>query len=84
LANRLPALKKTRNVVGLVISPIAVTILPKPANPLDNIKNYNIPAIGKVNLYIDRIKLYSILIIGLGILAKYIYNILIIITIYSI
>jgi hypothetical protein len=43
---------------------ITVAILPKPADPLDNIKSYNIPAI--------------------DILAKYIYNIFIVVTIYSI
>jgi hypothetical protein len=46
------------------VPPIAVAIFLKPADPLDNIKSRNIPAI--------------------GILAKYIYDILIIIAIYSI
>jgi hypothetical protein len=72
LVDRLPALEETRDIVGLVISPIVVAILLKLVDPLDNIKHHNILAIGKVDLYIDRIKLYSILIIGLGILAKYI------------
>jgi hypothetical protein len=84
LANRLPALEGTRNIVGLVVPFVAVTILSKLADPLDNIKSYNIPAIGKIDLYIDRIKLYSILIIDLGILAKYIYGIFIVVAIYSI
>jgi hypothetical protein len=66
LANILPALEGTRDIVGLVVPSIAITILPKPADPLDNIKNYNI------------------LLIGLDILAKYIYSILIIIATYSI
>jgi hypothetical protein len=66
LANILLALEKTRDIIGLVVSSIAITILPKPADPLDNIKSYNI------------------LLIGLGILAKYIYSILIIITAYNI
>jgi hypothetical protein len=66
LANILPAPEETRNIIGLVVSPIAVAILLKPADPLDNIKNCNI------------------LLIGLDILAKYIYSILIIITTYSI
>jgi hypothetical protein len=65
-ANRLSALKGTRNIIGLVVPFIIVAILPKPADPLDNIKSYNI------------------LLISLGILAKYIYSILIIITTYSI
>jgi hypothetical protein len=66
LANILPALKGTRDIIGLMVSPIAIAMLPKPADPLDNIKSCNI------------------LLIGLGILAKYIYGILIIIAIYSI
>jgi hypothetical protein len=84
LADRLLALEGTRNIIGLVMPSIAIIMLPKPTNPLDNIKSRNIPAISTVSLYIDRIKLYSILIIGLGTLAKYIYSNLIIITIYSI
>jgi hypothetical protein len=66
LANILPALKGTRDVIGLVVPPIAVAILLKPANPLDNIKNYNI------------------LLIDLGILAKYIYNIFVVVAAYSV
>jgi hypothetical protein len=66
LADILPALEGTRDVVGLVVPPITVAILLKPANPLNNIKSYNI------------------LLIGLGILAKYIYDILIVIAAYSI
>jgi hypothetical protein len=66
LADILPALEEARDIVGLVVPPIAVTILSKPANPLNNIKSRNI------------------LLIGLGILAKYIYNILIVIATYSI
>jgi hypothetical protein len=62
----LPALEETKDVIGLVVPPIAVAILPKPADPLDNIKSHNI------------------LLIGLGILAKYIYGILIVIAAYSI
>jgi hypothetical protein len=65
-ANRLPALKETKDIIGLVVPPIAITILPKPADPLDNIKSRNI------------------LLIGLGILTKYIYGILVIIAAYSI
>jgi hypothetical protein len=80
----LPALEKTRDIIELIISSITIIIFLKLADSLDNIKYYNILAIGKINLYIDRIKLYSILIIDLNILAKYIYSILIIITIYSI
>jgi hypothetical protein len=66
LANILLALKGTRDVIGLVVPSIAITIFPKPADPLDNIKYYNI------------------LLIGLDILAKYIYSILVIITAYNI
>jgi hypothetical protein len=66
LADILSALEKTRNIIGLVVSFIAIAIFPKPADFLDNIKSYNI------------------LLIGLGILAKYIYSIFIIITAYSI
>jgi hypothetical protein len=84
LADRLPALEETRDIIGLVISSITITIFLKPADPLDNIKHYNILAIYKVNSYINKIKLYSILTIGLDILAKYIYSIFIIIAIYSI
>jgi hypothetical protein len=84
LADRLLALEETRDAVGLVISSIAVAILFKPVDPLDNIKYRNIPAIDKVDLYINRIKLYSILIIDLNILVKYIYSIFIIIAIHSI
>jgi hypothetical protein len=66
LANILPALEKIRDIIGLVVPPIAIAILPKPANPLNNIKSHNI------------------LLIDLGILAKYIYSIFIIIAAYSI
>jgi hypothetical protein len=66
LVDILLALKETRDIIGLVVSFITITMLSKPANPLDNIKSHNI------------------LLIGLGILAKYIYNILIIIAVYSI
>jgi hypothetical protein len=66
LADILPALEGTRDVIGLVVPPIAIAMLPKPANLLDDIKYYNI------------------LLIGLGILAKYIYGILIIVAAYSI
>jgi hypothetical protein len=66
LADMLPALEETRDIIGLVVPFIAVAMLFKPADPLDNIKSYNI------------------LLIGLGILAKYIYSIFIIITAYSI
>jgi hypothetical protein len=62
----LPALEGIRDIVGLVVSFIAIAILPKPADLLDNIKSYDI------------------LFIGLSILAKYIYSILVIVTIYSI
>jgi hypothetical protein len=65
-ADILPALEETRDVVGLVVPSIAVAMLFKPANLLDNIKSRNI------------------LLIGLGILAKYIYSILVIIIVYSI
>jgi hypothetical protein len=66
LADILPALEGTRDIIGLVVPPIAVTILSKPVNPLDNIKSRDI------------------LLIGLGILAKYIYGFLIIVIAYSI
>jgi hypothetical protein len=66
LADILLALKGTRDVVKLVVSPIAIAILSKPADPLDNIKSRNI------------------LLIGLGILAKYIYGIFIVVAAYSI
>jgi hypothetical protein len=66
LADILPALEETRDVVGLIVPSIAVVVLSKPADPLDNIKSYNI------------------LLIGLDILAKYIYNIFIVIAAYSI
>jgi hypothetical protein len=66
LADILPALKETRNVVGLVVSSIAIIMFFKLADPLDDIKSYNI------------------LLIDLGILAKYIYSILIVIAAYSI
>jgi hypothetical protein len=66
LANILPALEKTRDIIGLVVPPIAVAIFFKPADPLDNIKSHNI------------------LLIGLNILAKYIYGFLVIVTTYSI
>jgi hypothetical protein len=66
LANILPALERTRDIVGLVVPFIAIAILSKPADPLDNIKSYNI------------------LFIGLDILAKYIYSILIVVVAYSI
>jgi hypothetical protein len=46
LADILPALEENRNIIGLVVSPIAVAILFKPADPLDNIKSYNILFIG--------------------------------------
>jgi hypothetical protein len=65
-ADILPALEETKDIIELVVPPIAVTILPKPADPLDNIKRRNI------------------LLIGLDILAKYIYNIFIIVAVYSI
>jgi hypothetical protein len=45
-ADRLPALEGTRDVMGLVVPLIAIAILPKPADPLDNIKSYNILFIG--------------------------------------
>jgi hypothetical protein len=84
LADRLPALEGIRDIIGLIVPPITIAIFPKLADLLDNIEYYNILAIYNVDFYINRIKLYSILTIGLGILAKYIYNILIIIAIYSI
>jgi hypothetical protein len=46
LADILLALEGTRDIVGLVVPLIAVTILPKPADPLDNIKHRNILLIG--------------------------------------
>jgi hypothetical protein len=46
LANILPALEKTRDIIGLVVPFIAVIIFPKPADPLDDIKSYNILFIG--------------------------------------
>jgi hypothetical protein len=61
LADILPALEETRDIVGLVVPSIAIIMLLKPADPLNDIKRRNI------------------LLIGLGILTKYIYNILIII-----
>jgi hypothetical protein len=45
LVNRLLALEETRDIIGLVVPSIAVAILPRPANPLDNIKSRNIPLI---------------------------------------
>jgi hypothetical protein len=84
LANRLLALEETRDIIELVISPIAIVIFSKLVDPLDNIEYCNILAIYKVDFYINKIKLYSILIIGLDILAKYIYSIFIVIAIYSI
>jgi hypothetical protein len=66
LADMLLALEETRDVIGLVVLLVAVAVLSKPADPLDNIKSYNI------------------LLIGLGILAKYIYGIFIIVAAYSI
>jgi hypothetical protein len=66
LADILLVLEKTRDVMGLVVPFIIIAILSKPADPLDNIKSYNI------------------LLIGLGILAKYIYSFLIIVATYSI
>jgi hypothetical protein len=60
LADRLPALKKTRDIIGLMVPFIAIAIFSKPAGSLDNIKSYNIPFIDKIDLYIDGIKLYSI------------------------
>jgi hypothetical protein len=66
LVDILPALEETRDIVGLVVPSIAIAMLSKPANPLDNIKSYNI------------------LLIGLGILTKYIYSIFVIIAAYSI
>jgi hypothetical protein len=56
----LPAPKKTKNIIGLVVSPIAITILPKPTDPLDNIKSRNILLI---DLDILAKYIYSILII---------------------
>jgi hypothetical protein len=66
LANMLLALEETRDVVGLVVLLVAVAVLSKPADPLDNIKSCDI------------------LLIGLGILAKYIYGIFVIVAAYSI
>jgi hypothetical protein len=65
-ANILLILKETRDIIGLIVPSIAVAILSKPADPLDNIKSCNI------------------LLIGLGMLAKYVYDILIIVAAYSI
>jgi hypothetical protein len=59
-ADILPAPEGTRDIIGLVVPSIAVAILPKPTDPLDNIKHYNILLIGLDTLakYI-----YSILVI---------------------
>jgi hypothetical protein len=60
LADRLPAPEGTRDIIGLVVPSIVIIILSKLAGPLDDIKSRNKTAIAKVDLYIDRIKLYSI------------------------
>jgi hypothetical protein len=75
----LPALEEAKDIVGLVVSPIAVAIvLPKPASDLlDNDKYYN-------TLVVDEVKSYSMLAIDLDTLAKYIYSILIIVITYDI
>jgi hypothetical protein len=65
-ANRLPALKETRDIIGLIVPFAAVAMFLKPADPLDNIESRDI-------LFID-----------LGILAKYIYSIFIVVAAYSI